>query len=135
MKSLTIALGTSALILALADLIHGQHNGDIHRYYIHIAEFVAFLTFLSVLEIQAFRLMKEKFALDRWLASVYLSLASFLVGFAVFGLAGGGVHGDGGPIAVSFALIGLLGTIGMPISILGFLVAVFMRKREGPSVS
>jgi hypothetical protein len=135
MKALTIVLGTSALLLALADLIHGQHNGDIHRYYIHVAEFVAFLGFLGVLEIQAFKLIEKKLASNRWLASVYLSLASCLVGFAVFGLAGGGVHGDGGPIAVSFALIGLIGTIGVPISILGFLVALFMRKRNGSSFS
>ena len=133
MKPLTITLGTSALVLALADLIHGQHNGDIHRYYIHIAEFAAFLGFLSVLEVQAFSLIEEKFALGRWFASVFLSLTSCLVGFAVFGLAGGGVHGDGGPIAVSFALIGLIGTIGMPISLLGFIVAFFMRKRQRSS--
>jgi hypothetical protein len=135
MKPLTIALGTSALIFALADLIHGQHNGDVHRFYIHIAEFVSFLCVLSLLEIQAFRLMKEKFDLDPWLAGVYLSLVSFLGGFTVFALAGGSAHGDGGPIAVSFALIGLIGTIGLPISIIGFLVILLMRKRDGSSVS
>jgi len=133
MKPLTIAVGTFALMLALADLIHGQHNGDIHRYYIHIAEFIAFLGFLTVLEIQTFRFMQKKF--DGWFSAFYLSLVSFIVGFAVFGLAGGSVHGDGGPIAASFALTGWFGMIGMPISLLGFLVALFMRKRNGSSVS
>jgi hypothetical protein len=119
----------------LADLIHGQHNGDVHRFYIHIVEFVAFLGVFGLLAIEGFRLIKERFDLDRWLAGVCLSFVSFLEGFTVFALAGGSVHGDGGPIAVSFALIGLIGMIGIPISIVGFLVALLMRKHDGSSVS
>lgn len=125
MKPLLTVLGVSAIILALADLVHGQHNGDVHRFYIHIAEFTAFFAFLILLEIQALRLTKERFGLDRWLAGVYLSLGSLLGGFTVFAFAGGSVHGDGGPIAVSFGLIGLIGTIALPISIVGFLVETY----------
>ena len=129
MKRLTLALGSSALIFALADLIHGQHNGDSHRFYIHIAEFVLFFGFLSLLEIQAFKLMTQKYRLGRWLAGVCLSLASFLAGFTLFAIAGGSAHGDGGPLAVVFALIGCMGTLEIPISMTGFFVAMIMRKR------
>jgi predicted lysophospholipase L1 biosynthesis ABC-type transport system permease subunit len=131
MKTSIIILGVSALIFALADLIHGQHNGDVHRFYIHVAELVAFFGFLSLLEIQAFRLMKKKFELERWLACFYVSTVSFLVGFTLFALAGGSAHGDGGPLAVSFAIAGFFGAIGLPISIIGFLVVLLMRRRRG----
>jgi predicted Co/Zn/Cd cation transporter (cation efflux family) len=135
MKPAIITLGVFALIFALADLIHGQHNGDMHRFYIHVAEFVAFCGFLSLLAIQAFRLMTVRLDLNRWLASFYVSTASFLVGFILFGLAGGSAHGDGGPLAVSFALVGCIGAIGLPISIIGFLVLLLMRRRRGSALS
>ena len=135
MKPAIITLGVFALTFALADLIHGQHNGDMHRFYIHVAEFVAFCGFLSLLAIQAFRLMTVMLDLNRWLASFYVSTASFLVGFILFGLAGGGAHGDGGPLAVSFALVGCIGAIGLPISIIGFLVVLLMRRRRGSALS
>jgi hypothetical protein len=103
----------------------------VHRFYIHVAELVALLGFLSLLEIQAFRLMKKKFELERWLACFYVSTVSFLVGFTLFALAGGSAHGDGGPLAVSFAIAGFFGAIGLPISIIGFLVVLLMRRRRG----
>ncbi len=132
MKKWILVLGISAGIFALADLIHGQHNGDVHRFYIHIAEFVSFFGFLGLLEIQAFRLMTKKVGLGPWLAGICISIVSFLAGFALFALAGGSAHGDGGPLAVGFALIGSIGAIGMPICLLGFLVAMIMRKRNAP---
>ena len=133
MKPSMIVFGISALILAIVDLIHGQHNGDAHRIYIHVAEFVALLAFLSLLEIQTFMLMRRKFGLNRWLACFYVSAASFLIGFALFGLAGGSAHGDGGPVAVSFAIAGCLGAIGSLISIVGFVVVLVLRRLRAPS--
>ena len=135
MRKLTVALGVAALVLALADLIHGQHNGDAHRFYIHVAEFVFFFGFLSLLEIQAFKLMTEKVGLNRWLTAVFSSIFSFMAGFAFFGIAGGSFHGDGGPLAASFGLIGCIGAIGIPISIIGYLAAMITRKRRTKSVS
>jgi hypothetical protein len=135
MKRATAVLGLSTLILALADLIHGQHNGDVHRFYIHIAEFASFIGLLCLMEIQAFRLMTEKSGLSRWLVGVCLSLGSFLAGFILFGLAGGSAHGDGGPLAVGFGLVGFIGMIGIPISIIGFLVAMAMRRLRRSSVA
>lgn len=104
----TIALGGSAFILALADVIHGQHNGDVHRVYIHRAEFVFFVSFLCLLVAQTFRLFRSKTGLSRWGAAFWLALASCFAGFILFGLAGGSPHGDGGPIAVGFGLFGFL---------------------------
>ncbi len=125
----------TALIFALADLIHGRHNGDVHRFYIHVAEFVSFIGFLCLLEIQAFKLLTKKVGLGRWLAGVCLSLASFVAGFALFGLSGGSAHGDGGPLAVGFGLIGCIGIIGLAVSIVGFLVAATMRRLKGQSAA
>lgn len=125
-----IALGTLVLIFATVDLIHGQHNGDAHRFYIHIAEFVTLLAFLSLLEIKTFTLMRTKFRLSLWSAFICLSAASLLVGFTLFGLAGGSAHGDGGPMAVGFAIIGCLGAIGLPIGTIGLLVQLILRKRD-----
>jgi hypothetical protein len=135
MKKWTVALGTSALIFALADLIHGQHNGDVHRFYIHIAEFLSFFGFLSLLEVQAFRLMTEKVGLGHWLAGLFLSLLSLFAGFALFALSGGSMHGDGGPLAWGFYLIWCIGTIGTPVTIIGFIVSLIMRKLNGSTVS
>ncbi len=131
MKTWTISFGVSALIFAVADLVHGQHNGDVHRFYIHIAEFLSFVCFLGLLEILAFRKAMERFGLDRWLAGFCISIVSFLAGFALFGISGGSAHGDGGPLAVGFALTGCLGLIGIPVSIVGFIVTITMRKRKG----
>ncbi|WP_221312728.1 hypothetical protein [Granulicella aggregans] len=125
----------STLILAVADVIHGQHNGDAHRFYIHIAEFVSFIGLLCLLEIQAFRLMTDRVGLGRWLAGVCTSFASFLAGLILFALAGGSAHGDGGPLAVGFGLVGCIGMIGIPISIIGFLVAVAMRRLKRSAVA
>ncbi|HEY2040682.1 MAG TPA: hypothetical protein VGG95_13505 [Edaphobacter sp.] len=133
-QSITI-LGVSALIFALADLIHGQHNGDVHRFYIHVVEFVAFFGFLSLLELQAFRLVKKAFDLDRWMACFFVSTASFLIGFTLFALAGGSAHGDGGPLALGFAIVGCIGVIGLPLSIIGSLVMFLTRRRRGSSSS
>lgn len=144
MKKLTVALGTSTLLFALTDLIHGQHNGDVHRFYIHLAEFASFLGFISLLEIQAFRLSlfeieasrltAEKTGLSRWLAGLGISFASSLLGFILFGLSGGSAHGDGGPLAAVFILMGCIGTIGIPICLIGSFVAIIKRKRNESSV-
>ena len=134
MKKVTFILGLSTLIFALADLVHGQHNGDVHRDYIHIAEFVSFIGLLCLLETQAFRLMTEKADISRWLAVICLSISSFLAGFLLFLLAGGSAHGDGGPRAVGFGLVGYLGLICIPISTIGFLVTMIIRRLKRSSV-
>jgi hypothetical protein len=134
MKKAIALVGMFTVIFAVADLIHGQHNGDSHRFYIHIAEFVSFIGLLCLVEIQAFRRMTKKAGLGRWLAVVCLSFVSCLVGFILFALAGGSAHGDGGPLAVSFAVIGCIGMIGIPISVIGFLVAISIRRLKRLSV-
>ncbi len=135
MRKATAVFGLATLAFALADLIHGQHNGDAHRFYIHIAEFMSFIGLLCILEIQAFRLMTGKIGLGRWLAALCSSLISFLAGFILFALAGGSAHGDGGPIAFGFGLVGYIGIIGIPISIIGYLVAMAMRRFKRSSVA
>jgi hypothetical protein len=135
MKQSAAVFGMSTLILSLADLIHGQHNGDVHRFYIHIAELISFIGLVCLLEIEAFRLTTEKFGIGRWLAGICISLISFLAGFILFGLAGGSAHGDGGPLAVGFGLVGCIGMIGIPISIIGFLIEIAVRKLKRPSVA
>ena len=117
-------------ILALADVIHGQHNGDVHRVYIHRAEFVFFVCFLCLLVAQTFRLFRSKTGLSRWGAAFWVALASCFAGFILFGLAGGSPHGDGGPIAVGFGLFGFLGMFALPVSVVGFFVASIFHKRR-----
>jgi len=51
MAKYTGILGSLALIFAVTDLVHGQHNGDAHRFFIHIAEFISFFSFLCLLEV------------------------------------------------------------------------------------
>lgn len=133
MKKLTVALGISALVFAIADVLHGQHNGDSRRFYIHVAEFVCFFGFLSLLEVLAFSLLRQKMGLGRWLAGICISLASLLAGFTLFALSGGSMHGDGGPLALSFGLICCIGAIALPITMVGLLASVIMRKLNGPS--
>jgi hypothetical protein len=128
MKKATVALGMSALLFAAIDLILGQHVAYEHRSAVHLAEFVFFFSFFILVEIGAFRLM-TKLNLDPWVAGIVLSVVSFSLGLALFGLAGGSAHGDGGPIAVSLAVMGCLGAMGMLMSIVGLFVARFARKR------
>lgn len=135
MNKMTVVFGACALAFAVADLIHGQHNGDAHRLYIHIVEFVSFFAFLSLLEVHAFRSMADRVGLDRWLAGVFLSLASLLAGFTLFAVAGGSMHGDGGPLASCFFLMYGIATICAPITIVGFLVSMILRKINGSSAS
>ncbi|WP_089410305.1 hypothetical protein [Granulicella rosea] len=127
MRKLIIFAGTAALFSALIDVIHGQHNGDVHRTYIHVAELVLFLLFLTALALQGRRQAMSRFDLGGWAASLCISLASIVLGFALFGLSGGSAHGDGGAISVAFGIFGILGIAGVPISLVGWLIARFNR--------
>ncbi len=124
-------LAALALVLAIADIIHGPHNGDVHRTYIHVPEFMFFFGFLCLLEILSFRTVTREFNTNRWLVATYLSLLSCVLGFLFFGLVGGSFHGDGGPIATSFFLLASIGEVALPVSFVGYIVVAIKRKRRG----
>jgi len=126
--------GVFALVFAIVDLIHGPHNGDVHRDYIHIAEFIFFFGFLCLLEIWAFRVITTEANLNRWLLVTCFSFFSCVVALILFGLVGGSFHGDGGPIAFSFLVISAVGEIALPISLIGFAVVAISRKRNGIAI-
>jgi hypothetical protein len=134
MAKLTSILGTCALLLAIADIIHGQNNGDIHRQYIHVVEFTLFLGFLSSLEVWAFKALTRKIHLNRWLIVTLLSLLNVASAFLLFAMSGGSFHGDGGPIAFSFLLVYAIASLALPISLIGFFINAIMRKNAGFSI-
>ena len=127
-------LGALSLIFAVIDLIHGPHNGDAHRFYIHIAEFIFFFGFLCLLQIWAFRTMTSKWNINRWLIVILSSIVTGILALILFGLSGGSFHGDGGPIASSFLMMSVIGEIGLLIGLVGFLINAVMRKNAGYSV-
>ncbi|HZQ44129.1 MAG TPA: hypothetical protein VFA99_12815 [Acidobacteriaceae bacterium] len=131
MAKLTGILGLCALVFAIVDLIHGHHNGDAHGLVIHVVEFTSFFGFLCLLDAWAFKAVPMRFNLNRWLATTFLSLLNFVFGFILFIVSGGGFHGDGGPIAFSFFLIGAIGEVILPVSFIGFVVVAISRKRNG----
>jgi hypothetical protein len=131
MAKLTGILGSLALIFAVTDLIHGPHNGDAHRFLIHIAEFISFFGFLCLLEIWAFRVIARELNVNRWLVVMCLSLLSCVLGLVFFGLAGGSFHGDGGPIAFSFLILSGIGEVVLPISLIVFVVVAISHRRQG----
>jgi hypothetical protein len=134
MAKLTGILGLCALIFGIADLVHGPHNGDSHRYIIHIAEFISFFSFLCLLEIWAFRAIAKEFRVNRWLAIACLSFSSSVLGLILFGLSGGSFHGDGGPIAISFLLLFTIGSVVSPISFIVFVVIAISHWRQGSPI-
>src|SRR6266566_7378305 len=105
MAKYTGILGSLALIFAVTDLVHGQHNGDAHRFFIHIAEFISFFGLLCLLEIWAFRVITREVSVNRWLVITCFSFLTSLLSLILFGLSGGSFHGDSGPIALSFLLL------------------------------
>jgi hypothetical protein len=134
MAKLTGILGVLAFIFGVADLVHGPHNGDSHRYIIHIAEFISFFSFLCLLEIWAFRAIAKEFRVNRWLAIACLSFSSSVLGLILFGLSGGSFHGDGGPIAISFLLLFTIGSVVSPISFIVFVVIAISHWRQGTPI-
>jgi hypothetical protein len=131
MAKLTGILGTLALIFAVIDLIHGQHNGDAHRFYLHVVEFISFFGFLCLLQIWTLRKIACGANLNRWLVAACLSLFSGVLSLILFGLAGGSFHGDGGPIATSFLVISGISDVVFPISLVAFVIIAISRKRNG----
>jgi hypothetical protein len=131
MAKFTGILGFFALIFAVVDLIHGPHNGDAHRYFIHVAEFIFFFGFLCLLEIWAFRVIAKESDVNSWLAVTCISLFSCVLSLIFFGLAGGSFHGDGGPIAFSFLLLSTIGAVVLPISFIVFVVVAISHWRQG----
>lgn len=134
MAKLAGILGVCALVFAIIDLIHGPHNGDEHRFVIHIFEFVSLFGLLCVLEVWAFKAVPWKYNMNHWLVATFLSLLSCIFGFILFFLSGGSFHGDGGPIAASFGLLGFMSEIVFPISLIGFVLVAIRRKRNGVPV-
>ncbi len=128
---LTGILGVCALVFANIDLVHGPHNGDAHRVVIHAAEFISFFSFLCLLEWWAYRAILKSYDLNRWLVITFLSLLTCFLCMFLFSVSGGSVHGDGGPIAFSFFLLCVIGSAGLPVSLIGFVVVAISRKRGG----
>ena len=124
-------LGTLSLIFAVVDLIHGPHNGDAHRFYIHIAEFIFFLGFLCLLQIWAFRAMTSKWNINRWLIVILCSIVTGILGLILFLLSDGSFHGDGGPIASSFLTMSAIAELALPVGLIGFLIDAIIRKNAG----
>src|SRR5947209_9406907 len=131
MAKLTGILGTCAIVFAIIDLIHGPHNGDAHRIVIHRMEFVSFFGFLCLLEFSALKSIVKRYNLNRWLAITCLSLLTCILSLIIFGLSGGSLHGDGGPIASSFLLLLAIGSVVLPVSFVAFVVVAISRKRDG----
>jgi len=124
-------LGSLALIFAVTDLVHGPHNGDAHRFFIHIAEFIFFFGFLCLLEAWAFRIIIREFNVNRWLVVTFLSLLTGVLSLILFGFSGGSFHGDGGPISLSFLLLWTIGSTIFPISFIGFVIVAISHWRKG----
>jgi hypothetical protein len=130
MAKLVGIFGVLALCLAIVDIIHGQHNGDAHRTYIHAAEFVFFFAFLCLLEICIYKLVTKDTNISRWLVISLLSLITAIASLILFGLAGGSFHGDGGPIAFSLLLFWTIASTTFPISFIGFVIVSIIRIRR-----
>jgi hypothetical protein len=131
MAKLIGILGACALALAIMDLVHGPHNGDRHRFFIHVAEFVFFFGFLCFLQAWAFRTVTTRANLNRWLVMTCLSILTCVLSLILFAVSGGSFHGDGGPTAFSFLLLWTIGSVLAPISFVGFVVVAISRKRKG----
>jgi hypothetical protein len=121
-------------ILMAADFIHGPHNGDIYRTYIHVPEFIDFCSLLCLLEILAFRKVTLKFNLNRWLTLIPFAILSGIASLILFGLSGGSFHGDGGPITTSFLALSTIAEIGVPVALVGFCVSALLRKNAGSPI-
>src|SRR6266481_2285963 len=131
MAKFTGILGFFALIFGVMDLIHGPHNGDAHRFFIHIAEFISFFGFLCLLEIWAFRVITGEVSVNRWLVMTCFSFLTSLLSLILFGLSGGSFHGDGGPIAFSFLLLWTIGSTVFPISFIALVIVAISHWRNG----
>jgi hypothetical protein len=131
MARLTGILGVCALLFAIIDWVHGPHNGDTHRVDIHAIEFISFFGFLCLLESWAFKAIVKSFNLNRWLVIICLSLSTCILSMTLFGISGGSFHGDGGPIAFSLLLLCTIGSMVLPVSLVGFVVVAILRKRGG----
>jgi hypothetical protein len=130
MAKLIGIFGLLAAGFAIADLIHGPHNGDSHRFYIHICEFTSFLALLCLLEILAFGMMANNLNSNRWFIVTGQSLATAVVGVIFFGLFGGSFHGDGGPISTSFLTMAMIGYTVFPIALFGSIVVLVGRFKR-----
>jgi hypothetical protein len=131
MTKLAGLFGILALVLAITDLIHGQNNGDIHRTYIHVPEFILFMAFLCLAGILIFRIMSKEMNLNRWIVLFFFMIVFGIANFVLAMLSGASFHGDGGPIATSFLLISAISEIGMGVALVGFLVSAIARKNAG----
>ena len=134
MQKLTGILAACALACAIIDLIHGPHNGDAHRVAIHAVEFVSFFGFLCLVQVLAFRAIVKEFDRNRWLALTFLSFLTCVLSLILFVVSGGSFHGDGGPIAFSFLVFWTIGTVALPVSLIGLLIDAILRKRRRASM-
>ena len=128
------SLGIIALIFASADLIHGQHIDGTARTFIHTVEFISFFPALCLLGVGTFNAAVSELNLNRWLVAIFFPFGFGVLGLILFALSGGSFHGDGGPIAVSFLVLSVMGEIALPISLIGFIVIAISRKHNGGPV-
>ena len=131
MIKLAGSLGILTAILAIADLIHGPNNGDIHRTYIHVPEFIFFMAFLCLSGFLIFRVVSSEIDLNRWIILFFFVIVFGFANFALAIVSGASFHGDGGPIATSFFVMAGLAEIGLPVSIVGLIVSAIIRKNAG----
>jgi hypothetical protein len=131
MAKLTGIFGVLALLCTVVDLIHGQHNGDAHRMWIHIPEFIFFFGLLCLLEVWTFKTIIKEVNVNRWLLVTCFSFFSCLLGLVLFGMSGGSFHGDGGPISLSFLLLCTIGAAALPLSLIAFVAVAIFNKRNG----
>ena len=87
-----------------------------------------------VVEVLAFRAIVKEFDRNRWLALTFLSFLTCVLSLILFVMSGGSFHGDGGPIAFSFLLFWTIGTVVLPVSLVGLLIDGILRKRRSGSM-
>lgn len=131
MKRLLVVMGFLSCALAATDAIHGPNNGDIHRTYIHVPEFICFLVFLCLLEAFAFRYARNRLRWNSWLVLMPFAVLAGVVNMVLFAASGGGVCGDGGPIAAVFITLSAVAEATAVVSLIGFIVSVVDRKSAG----
>jgi len=134
MKNLLGLFGVLAAALAVADLIHGPHNGDALRTYIHMPEFICFFLFLCVADVLIFQYLRHRFNLNPWLTLFLLAFVSGILNLVLFAIVGGSFHGDGGPLSASYLAMTVVAETCFPIAVIGFVVSAVLRKKAGFSI-
>lgn len=131
MKLLSYLTGGLSCALVVADQIHGHHNGDIHRTYIHVSEFACCLLFLLLAATTTFRWIRKWINVNPWLLLIPFTLISGIAAMVLFATSGGGFHGDGGPIASAFLAYAAIAEAAVLVALLGFGIDAVIRRNAG----